>query len=70
VNKSGFSETVEDVAVGITETTSVDISLQIAVQKAVVEVHAEQEVTPAQGTVIQQDQIRQLPLPTRISSSC
>ena len=65
VNKSGFSETVEDVAVGITETTSVDISLQIAVQKAVVEVHAEQEVTPAQGTVIQQDQIRQLPLPTR-----
>lgn len=64
-NKSGFSETVVDVAVRITETTGVDINLQIAVQKAVVEVHAEQEVTPAQGTVIQQDQIRQLPLPTR-----
>src|ERR1035438_1460168 len=64
-NRSGFSETVEDVTVRITETTSADISLQIAAQQVVVEVRAAQEVTPTQGTVIQQEQIRQLPLPTR-----
>ncbi len=64
-NKSGFSETAEDVPVRITETTEVDMSLQIAVQKAVVEVQPAEEVTPTEGTVIQQDQIRQLPLPTR-----
>jgi hypothetical protein len=64
-NRSGFSETAEEVTVRITETTAADISLQIAKQQVVVEVQAEQEVTPTQGTVIQQDQIRQLPLPTR-----
>lgn len=64
--KSGFSETtVENVTVRITETTSLDINLAVAVQKAVVEVHAEQAETSALGTVIQQEQIRQLPLPTR-----
>lgn len=64
-SKAGFSETVEDVPVRITETTEADISLRIAVEKVVVEVQAAQEVTPAEGTVIQQEQIRQLPLPTR-----
>lgn len=64
-NKAGFSETAADVPVRITETTEADLSLQIAVQKTVVEVQAAQEVTPAEGTVIQQEQIRQLPLPTR-----
>jgi len=64
--KAGFAvTTAEDIAVRITETTNLDINLAVAVQKAIVEVHAEQAETAAHGTVIQQEQIRQLPLPTR-----
>jgi Carboxypeptidase regulatory-like domain/TonB-dependent Receptor Plug Domain/TonB dependent receptor len=64
-SRSGFSDTVENATVGITETTNADISLKVAAQTVIVEVQGEQEVTPTHGTVIQQDQIRQLPLPTR-----
>lgn len=64
--RTGFGETtLEDIPVRITETENIDIALKIAVQKIVVEVQAAQEETPAEGTVIQQDEIRQLPLPTR-----
>jgi len=68
--KTGFGKaTAEDVAVRITEITRLDISLQVAVQKSVVEVMSEppliQADDAAHGTVIQQEQIRQLPLPTR-----
>ena len=68
--KAGFSTaTVEGVVVRITEITTLDIPLVVASQKAVVEVAAETPLldteSPAQGTVIEQDQIRQLPLPTR-----
>lgn len=68
--KAGFGKaTVRDVAVRITETTRLDISLQLAEQEAVVDVRSEpplvQTENAARGTVIQQEQIRQLPLPTR-----
>jgi len=64
--RSGFAEAIaEEVDVRITETTNLEIHLEVAVQKAVVEVHAEEAETPAHGSVIQQEQIRQLPLPTR-----
>ncbi len=68
--KAGFSTaTAEGVVVRITETTILDIPLAVASQKAVVEVAAQTPLldteSPAQGTVIEQDQIRQLPLPTR-----
>lgn len=68
--KAGFSQaTTEDIVVRITETTTVDVHLQIATQKAVIEVAAQQALvdteSAARGDVIQQDQIRQLPLPTR-----
>ena len=68
--KSGFSKaTAESVVVRITETTNQDMPLAIASQSAVVEVASEapllQTESPAQGTVIEQEQIRQLPLPTR-----
>ncbi len=64
--KSGFSETtLGDIPVRITETENVDVTLQIAQQKEVVEVQSTLAETPTEGTVIQQDQIRQLPLPTR-----
>ena len=63
--KTGFSPAkIDNMLVRITETTQADVIFSIAVQTAVVEVQAQEE-TPAQGTVIQQDQIRQLPLPTR-----
>jgi len=70
VEKTGFGkETAEGVTVRITEITHLDISLSLAAQKATVEVTAEaplvQEDNAARGTVIQQEQIRQLPLPTR-----
>lgn len=65
-SRAGFSKTtLEGISVRITETENIDIALQIAVQNTVVEVQAEQAETPAVGTVIQQDEIRQLPLPTR-----
>lgn len=69
-DKAGFSKaTAEGVEVRITETTTLDIRLQVAAQKSVVEVNVEsalvQTEDAAQGTVIEQEQIRQLPLPTR-----
>jgi hypothetical protein len=68
--KSGFSKhTSEGVAVLITETTNLDIHLAVASQKAVIEVMVQPEMvqtdSSAKGTVIEQQQIRQLPLPTR-----
>ena len=68
--KEGFSKaTAENVLVRITETTNLDVPLGVASQKAVVEVQAQsalvQTEDAARGTVIEQDQIRQLPLPTR-----
>jgi hypothetical protein len=68
--KAGFSKaTAEGVAVRITETTLLDVPLAVASQKAVVEVAAQtpqlDTESPARGTVIEQEQIRQLPLPTR-----
>jgi hypothetical protein len=66
VKKTGFAEATADaVAVRITETTGLEINLEVAVQKAVVEVRSEEAETAAHGSVIQQEQIRQLPLPTR-----
>ncbi len=69
-DKAGFSKaTAESVIVQITQTTILDLPLTVASQKAVVEVAAETPLldteSPAQGTVINQEQIRQLPLPTR-----
>src|ERR1035441_3048372 len=68
--KTGFSTaTAENVVVQITQTTTLDIPLVVASQKAVVEVAAESPLVdtenPARGSVIDQQQIRQLPLPTR-----
>src|ERR1022692_1229058 len=68
--KTGFSTaTAENVVVQITQTTNLDIPLVVASQKAVVEVAAESPLVdtenPARGSVIDQQQIRQLPLPTR-----
>ncbi len=68
--KSGFGKQASlGVVVRITETTDLDIRLEVASQKAVVEVMVQPEMvqtdSPAQGTVIEQQQIRQLPLPTR-----
>ena len=68
--KAGFSQAVADgVVVRITETTNLDIPLAVASQKAVIEVAAETPLldteSSARGTVIEQEQIRQLPLPTR-----
>jgi len=68
--KAGFSKAVEEgVAVRITETTSLDIRLQVSSQKAVIEVTAQAALVEtenaARGSVIEQEQIRQLPLPTR-----
>jgi hypothetical protein len=66
VKKTGFAEATADaVTVRITETTGLEINLEVAVQKAVVEVRSEEAETAAHGSVIQQEQIRQLPLPTR-----
>src|SRR5208282_4709964 len=70
IEKPGFSTaTAGGVLVRITETTLQDMPLAVASQKAVVDVQAEtpllQTESPAQGTVIEQEQIRQLPLPTR-----
>jgi hypothetical protein len=69
-DKAGFSKvTAEGVVVRITEITNVDMPLVVASERAVVEVAGEspllQTESPAHGTVIEQEQIRQLPLPTR-----
>lgn len=68
--KAGFGKAAaEGAVVRITETTNLDIHLQVAAQKTEVEVVVQPALVdtenPANGTVIQQDQIRQLPLPTR-----
>jgi hypothetical protein len=68
--KAGFSKaTAQGVDVRITETTSLDIHFKVAAQLATVEVQVEaplvQTENAARGTVIEQEQIRQLPLPTR-----
>jgi carboxypeptidase family protein/TonB-dependent receptor-like protein len=68
--KAGFSKaTAAGVVAQITQTTGLDLPLTVASQKAVVEVAAETPLldteSPAQGTVINEEQIRQLPLPTR-----
>src|SRR5271167_1120241 len=70
VEKAGFSRAQEGgVVVRITDTTNLDVRLEVASQKAVIEVTAQsamvQTENAAQGTVIEQQQIRQLPLPTR-----
>ena len=70
VEKAGFSKaTAEGAVVRITETTSLEIHIAVAAQRAVIEVQAEtplvQTENGARGTVIEQEQIRQLPLPTR-----
>jgi hypothetical protein len=68
--KTGFGNvTAEGVVVRITEITNLDIPLAVASQKTAVEVTEETPLleteSPARGTVIEQEQIRQLPLPTR-----
>jgi hypothetical protein len=68
--KTGFTKvTAEGVTVRITEITNLDLPLAVASERAVVEVAGEspllQTESPARGTVIEQEQIRQLPLPTR-----
>ncbi len=68
--KTGFTKvTAEGVVVRITEITNLDLPLAVASERAVVEVAGEspllQTESPAHGTVIEQEQIRQLPLPTR-----
>jgi len=68
--KAGFSNALaEGVVIRITESTSLDIHLNVATQKATIEVEVEpalvQTENAARGTVIEQEQIRQLPLPTR-----
>jgi len=68
--KVGFSKaTAESVDVRITETTGLDIHFKMAAQVATIEVQVEpplvQTENAARGTVIEQEQIRQLPLPTR-----
>ncbi|MFZ0418591.1 MAG: TonB-dependent receptor [Candidatus Sulfotelmatobacter sp.] len=68
--KAGFGKaTAEGVVVRITETTNLDIRLEIAAHMAKVEVVVQPDLVQtenaARGTVIEQEQIRQLPLPTR-----
>jgi hypothetical protein len=68
--KAGFGKaTVEAVTVRITETTSLDIALKVAAQTATIQVEVQPSLVEtenaARGTVIEQEQIRQLPLPTR-----
>jgi hypothetical protein len=71
VNFKGFAALkVDKVIVKITETTNVDIRLRLATQQnETVTVQATpplvQTENPARGTVIEQTEIRQLPLPTR-----
>ncbi len=68
--KPGFGKaTIEGVTVRITETTSLDIALKVAAQMATIQVEVQPTLVEtenaARGTVIEQEQIRQLPLPTR-----
>ncbi len=66
--KAGFGKmTADGVVARITETTRLDIRLEVAQQNVVVQVMSERALADnaARGTVIQEEQIRQLPLPTR-----
>ena len=68
--KSGFNKAVaEKVVARITETTTLEVRLEVAAKTTSVEVTAEAPLvdteSPARGVVIEQEQIRQLPLPTR-----
>lgn len=68
--KAGFSTaTADGVVVNITQITNQDMPLTVAAQKSVIEVAGQAPLldteSPAQGAVIQEEQIRQLPLPTR-----
>jgi len=68
--KSGFgTTTIENAVVKITEISALDVTLKVAQEKTTVEVAAQpplvQSEDAARGTVIEQQQIRQLPLPTR-----
>jgi hypothetical protein len=68
--KSGFGiAVVQNAVVKITEISTLDINLQVAQQQTTIEVAAQpslvQTENAARGSVIEQQQIRQLPLPTR-----
>jgi Carboxypeptidase regulatory-like domain/TonB-dependent Receptor Plug Domain len=71
IRASGFAlAKVDEVVVKITETTTVDVRLKLASQpNETITVQAApplvQTENPARGTVIEQTEIRQLPLPTR-----
>ena len=67
---SGFApEKLEGIAVKITESTVVDVGLKVAGSQASVVVTAEsplvQTESSSRGTVIEENQVRGLPLPTR-----
>ncbi len=70
ISASGFAlEKVDQVVVKITETTNVDVRLRLVSQQESVTVEATpplvQTENAGRGTVIEQTEIRQLPLPTR-----
>lgn len=70
VNVTGFKPVALDqVVVKITETTTVDVTLQVGPAEQVITVTAEapllQTTSPTTGRVIEETNIRQLPLPTR-----
>jgi len=70
VTLSGFASVqLEGIAVKITESSVVDVALKVAGAPTTVSVTGEaplvQTESSARGSVIEQDQIRQLPLPTR-----
>ena len=70
VNSRGFGAAkLEGISVKITETTVADITLQVAANRATVSVTAEppliQSESSDRGTVIDQHELRGLPLPTR-----
>jgi len=70
VTSKGFAAVkLGDIAVKITETTVVDIGLELATARATLSVTAQpplvQSESSDRGTVIEQNQLRDLPLPTR-----
>lgn len=70
VTLSGFASVkVEGIAVKITETSVVDVALKVAGSQTTVSVSAEsplvQTESSARGTVIDENELRSLPLPTR-----
>ncbi|MFZ3266865.1 MAG: TonB-dependent receptor [Terriglobales bacterium] len=70
VNQGGFAEAkLEGITVRITESTVVDVALKVAGSPTTISVTGEsplvQAESSARGTVIDQQEIRALPLPTR-----